>query len=73
MRVTAWTPYTLTVVRLLTLCPIDITKIEDAGVKGEVLTWITNCLVNREQKVVINSSHSTWVKVRSGVPQGSVL
>ena len=50
-----------------------ITKIEDASVKGEVLTWITNFLVNREQRVVINSSHSTWVKVRSGVPQGSVL
>ena len=50
-----------------------IAKLKDAGVKGQVLTWITNFLVNRKQRVVIGGNHSSWVRVRSGVPQGSVL
>ena len=40
---------------------------------NKVLWWITNFLSNRLQRVVINGSASTWSKVLSSVPQGSVL
>ena len=35
--------------------------------------FICNYLVNREQRVKINSSFSTWSKMEYGVPQGSIL
>ena len=37
-----------------------IAKLKDAGVKGQVLTWITNFLVNRKQRVVISGNHSSF-------------
>ena len=40
---------------------------------GYVLNWLQAFLTNRKQKVVINSHSSDWTKVKSGVPQGSVI
>ena len=48
-------------------------KLEAHGVKGNVSRWIANWLKDREQRVVLNQSCSSWNKVLSGVPQGSVL
>ena len=50
-----------------------IHKLKGIGVKGNVLNWITSFLTGRVQRVKVNSSHSTWGDVSSGVPQGSVL
>jgi hypothetical protein len=48
-------------------------KINSLGISGSIFKWIENWLQDREQKVVMLGSSSWWIKVKSGVPQGSVL
>ena len=48
-------------------------KLKAIGISGKLLTWITNWLSNRRQRVLINGKFSDWDTVISGVPQGSVL
>jgi len=48
-------------------------KINAMGITGDVFNWIEDWLNDREQRVVLLGSHSEWIKVKSGVPQGSVL
>ena len=38
-----------------------------------MLTWIEAFLKDRKQRVIVNSQHSNWTEVTSGIPQGSVL
>ena len=50
-----------------------IKKLQGYGIGGNVLAWISELLSNRTQRVSVNNSLSSWSKVTSGAPQGSVL
>nr|VZI32768.1 unnamed protein product [Spirometra erinaceieuropaei] len=50
-----------------------IYKLSEIGIRGTLLTWITDFLTGRSQTVCIEASRSTPTPVLSGVPQGSVL
>jgi len=48
-------------------------QLENFGIRGLLLKWIEAWLVNRHQAVKVDNTLSEFKKVRSGVPQGSVL
>lgn len=48
-------------------------KLEASGIGGNLLQWIESWLRDRRQKVGIRGKFSEWIKILSGVPQGSVL
>jgi hypothetical protein len=42
------------------------TKLAAAGIRGNVLKWITDWLTDRRQRVIVNGKFSGWRKVLSG-------
>ena len=50
-----------------------ICQLHKFGIRGHTLSWITDYLHNRYQRVRVNGALSSRSKVLSGVPQGSVL
>jgi ribonuclease P/MRP protein subunit RPP40 len=48
-------------------------KLDHYGIRGKLLDWFKDFLVDRTQQVVINGESSPKAKVTSGVPQGTVL
>ena len=48
-------------------------KLDHYRTRGTTLNWIQNFLTNRTQKVVVDGSSSESARVKSGVPQGTVL
>ena len=50
-----------------------IEKLKGAGIAGNLLDWFKSYLKDRQQRVVLAGSNSFWLKITSGVPQGSIL
>ena len=50
-----------------------IAKLDSYGFDYSSLKLILNYLSNRFQRVRVNSDFSTWTKILTGVPQGSIL
>ena len=48
-------------------------KLKQNGISSELLNILTDFLVNRTQRVILNSQYSSRAKVEAGVPQGSIL
>lgn len=48
-------------------------KLEQNGIKGDLLQWISHYLSERSQKVFVGASMSDSKTLSAGVPQGSVL
>ena len=48
-------------------------KLQNYGISGKILGWITSFLTGRTQQVKINGATSGNAPVTSGIPQGSVL
>ena len=52
---------------------VTLQKLKGLGITGKVGKWIHSFLTDRYQTVLVNEGRSDPTKVRSGVPQGSVL
>ncbi|MCG8046167.1 MAG: reverse transcriptase domain-containing protein [Candidatus Thiodiazotropha endolucinida] len=48
-------------------------KLETKGVSGSLLSWFTDYLNGRLQRVVLPGGSSAWTPIKAGVPQGSIL
>ena len=50
-----------------------LVKLKQLGLPVKVIAWIRDFLTGRQMRVMMQGSFSDWVRVISGVPQGSVL
>lgn len=50
-----------------------ICKLKAAGISGSLLSWLSNYLSNRRQRVILPGAQSNWNYIHAGVPQGSIL
>ena len=48
-------------------------KLDHCGVRGNIHGWLESWLTTREQQVLVDGEKSRSVKIKSGVPQGTVL
>ena len=48
-------------------------KLQQAGIRGNILSFLSNYLSDRKQKVILPRLHSSRFDSLTGVPQGSIL
>ena len=52
---------------------LNISKLFDNGITGDLLSVLTNFLTWRIQGVVLNGQYSSWTNVETGFPQASIF
>ena len=50
-----------------------LAKLKATGIHTKLVTWFSNYLSNRRQRVVLPGTTSNWAEIKAGVPQGSIL
>jgi len=50
-----------------------ISKLKTYKLHSSVIEWIQNFLSQQKQRVRVHDEFSCWIKVLSGIPQGSIL
>ena len=50
-----------------------LAKLHNFGVRGSLHQWISSFLLSRKQRVIVDGEASNWVRMESGIPQGTVL
>ena len=50
-----------------------IYKLSRVGFSQAALKWFSSFLTDRQQRVRVHGSESSWETVKSGIPQGTVL
>ena len=50
-----------------------LAKLPYYGVRGQPLSWLTNYLQGRQQRVHLPNEYSSWGEITHGVPQSSIL
>ena len=45
-------------------------KLKQNGISGKLLKTLTDFIVNRTQRVILDGQYFLWAKVEAGVPQG---
>lgn len=48
-------------------------KLQHHGISGSLLSWFSDYLKGRRQRVVVEGASSSFLDVTSGVPQGSII
>ena len=48
-------------------------KLKQAGINSTLLQWLSSYLSDRKQRVLIPGGSSSWLPIKAGVPQGSIL
>lgn len=48
-------------------------KLENNGISGNLLTWFSDYLTGRKQRVALSGTFSNTLPIMAGVPQGSIL
>ena len=48
-------------------------KLESFGIRGKLLNLLKDYLSNKFQRVLLNGQESSWLPIKAGVPQGSIL
>ena len=50
-----------------------VNKLRQSGISGDLINILNDFLNSRKQSVVLNGQCSSWVDIRAGVSQGSIL
>ena len=59
--------------RKVLLIPPILFKVKSFEIRGKLFNLLEDYLSNRFQRVLLNGQESSWLPIKAGVPQGSIL